>query len=171
MGGRKIMLKNKIRLSWHWGFRWQILLCVALSATTATSSIAAPVGPPKLNVGRSCEAAAQGAIVAGRNKEACMADERTSQEQIIKDWSKYASADKTDCVGMNRTGGSASYVELLTCLETLRDAKLSRKEMLLADPLLNNGQLNTRTLNEGDPDAGGKKLHRGHKRKTAAATQ
>jgi hypothetical protein len=46
-----------------------------------------------------------------------MEDERTAQEQITKDWQHYASADKTDCVDMNRTGGAPSYVELLTCLE------------------------------------------------------
>jgi hypothetical protein len=38
-------------------------------------------------------------------------------------WSKYAAADKSDCIGMVRTGGPASYVELLSCVEILRNAR------------------------------------------------
>ena len=99
-----------------------------------------------------------------------MADERTAQDQITTTWSKYATADKTDCVGMNRTGGPPSYVELLTCLEIMRDAKIIRKDQLLAEPLLNNGKLNTRRLASTDLDeanlytGGGKKVQRGYKR-------
>ena len=99
-----------------------------------------------------------------------MADERDSQDQVTKNWSQYAPADKTQCLGMNRTGGPSSYVELLSCLEIMRDAKIIRKEQLLADPLLDNGKLNTRTLLPTDLaegnlyTGGGKKVHRGHKR-------
>jgi len=66
-----------------------------------------------------------------------MGDERAAQDQIIKNWSSYAPADKIDCVGMNATGGPSSYVELQTCLEIMRDAKVIRKDMLLGEPLLN----------------------------------
>ena len=129
-------LKSLIHLSRRRGLGWQVLVCAALVGMMQTASSAAPDGPPRLNVSQSCEAAARGAIAAGRNKEACMADERTAQDQIKKDWSTFARGDKTDCVGMNRTGGSPSYVELQTCLEIMRDAKKIRKEELLADPLL-----------------------------------
>jgi hypothetical protein len=47
------------------------------------------------------------------------------------DWSKYAANDKTRCVGMTRTGAPASYVELLACLEIMRDAR----QIQNADPL------------------------------------
>jgi hypothetical protein len=163
-------LRSTSRLSRHSGFGWEALLCAALATTLLTASIAASDGPPKLKLGQSCEAAARGAITAGRDKEACMADERTAQDQVTKAWSKYATADKTDCVGMNRTGGPPSYVELLTCLEIMRDAKTIRKDQLLAEPLLNNGKLNTRRLASTDLDegnlytGGGKKVHRGYKR-------
>jgi hypothetical protein len=36
---------------------------------------------------------------------------------------KYAAADKSECIGMVTTGGPASYVELLSCVEILRDAR------------------------------------------------
>ena len=80
-------------------------------------------GPPTLQVGPSCEAAGRGAVVLGRNKEACLSDETTAQDTLKQNWSKYAAADKTTCIGMTTTGGPASYVELLSCLEILRDAK------------------------------------------------
>lgn len=162
--------RSTIRLNRHGRFGWEALVGAALAATLLTPSIAAPDGPPNLKLGQSCEAAARGAITAGRDKEACMADERAAQDQIIKAWSQYASVDKNDCVGMNRTGGPPSYVELLTCLEVMRDAKVIRKDMVLAEPLLNNGKMNTRTLAPTDLDegnlysGGGKKVRRGHKR-------
>jgi hypothetical protein len=43
--------------------------------------------PPTLQVGPSCEAAGRGAIVLGRNKEACLADE-TTQDTLKQNWSK-----------------------------------------------------------------------------------
>jgi hypothetical protein len=80
-------------------------------------------GPPTLQVGPSCEAAGRGAVMLGRNKEACLGDEATAQDTLKQNWSKYAATDKTTCIGMTTTGGPASYVELLSCLEILRDAK------------------------------------------------
>ena len=87
--------------------------------------------PPVLKVESSCEAAGRGAMVLGRNKEACLADETTAQDTLKQNWSKYSATDKSQCVGMAKTGGPASYVELLSCLEIMRDARNIRN----ADPL------------------------------------
>ena len=172
LSGEVIMqtLTSTIQLSRHSRFGLETLVFAALAATLLTSSIAAPDGPPKLNVGPSCQAAARNSISAGRDKDACMADERVSEDQVTKNWSQYAPDDKTQCVGMNRKGGPSSYVELLSCLEIMRDAKIIRKDQLLADPLFNKGVLNTRTLLPTDPREGnlytdgGKKMRRAHKR-------
>jgi hypothetical protein len=88
-------------------------------------------GPPVLQVGPSCEAAGRGAVVLGRNKEACLADENAALSTLKQNWLKYASNDKSLCMGMVSTGGPASYVELLSCLEVNRDAR----EIQNADPL------------------------------------
>ncbi len=88
-------------------------------------------GPPKLEVGTSCDAAGRGSVVLGRNKESCLADETTAQDTLKQNWSKYSAADKSQCVGMERTGGPASYVELASCLEVMRDARNIQN----ADPL------------------------------------
>ena len=79
--------------------------------------------PPTLNVDPSCESAGMGAIVLGRDKKACLADETTAQDTLKQNWSKYVASDKSDCVSMVTTGGPASYVELLSCVEILRDAR------------------------------------------------
>jgi hypothetical protein len=98
-------------------------------------------GPPTLQVGPSCEAAGRGSVVLGRDKKACLADETTAQDTLKQNWSKYAASDKTQCVGMATTGGPASYVELLSCLEIMRDARNIRN----ADPLeSNNDSISTR---------------------------
>ena len=104
------------------------LCAIGVGARTAP---ARADSPPVLKVESSCEAAGRGAIVLGRNKEACLADETTAQDTLKQNWSKYSATDKTQCVGMAKTGGPASYVELLSCLEIMRDARNIRN----ADPL------------------------------------
>jgi hypothetical protein len=81
--------------------------------------------PPKLDVDTTCNAAYQFAISSSRDKdkEACLDDEHAAEDTIGKNWSKFSANDKTTCIGMVKTGGPASYVELLSCLEIMRDAK------------------------------------------------
>jgi hypothetical protein len=81
-------------------------------------------GTPVLQVDPSCDAAGRGAVMLGRNKEACLADETAAQDTLKQNWSKYAANDKTQCIGMVTTGGPASYVELLSCIEIMRDARV-----------------------------------------------
>jgi hypothetical protein len=108
-----------------------VVLMLGLPAAVARAD-----NPPKLNVAPSCDAAARGAISAGRDKEACLLDERTAENVLAQNWSKYNAADKTQCVGNVKTGGPASYVELLSCLEIMRDAKAIRE----GEPLAPTGQ-------------------------------
>jgi hypothetical protein len=93
----------------------------------AQAGIALADEPPKLDVAPSCEAAARGAMVIGRDKAACMGDENAALDVLKQNWSKYTGADKVQCVGNVKTGGPASYVELLSCLEIMRDAKAIRE--------------------------------------------
>jgi hypothetical protein len=103
-------------------------------------------GPPTLQVGSSCEAAARGSVVLGRDKKACLADETTTQDTLKQNWSKYAASDKNECVGMVKTGGPPSYVELLSCVEILRDARNIRN----GDALESDDQpVSTRRVRQG----------------------
>ena len=109
---------------------------IALVVMSLGSQIGLAVAdsPPKLNAGPSCDAAARGAISNGRDKEACMGDERQAEDALTKNWSQYTGAHKTQCVGMTSRGGSPSYVELISCLDIMRDAAAINK----ADPLFGN---------------------------------
>ena len=104
---------------------------MTISEPSLVREVARRTPGPTLQVAPSCEAAARGAVVLGRNKEACLADETTAQDTLKQNWSKYAASDKNECVGMVKTGGPPSYVELLSCVEILRDARNIRN----ADPL------------------------------------
>ena len=107
---------------------------------------------PKLNVRPSCEAAAAGAVIAGRDTKACLDDERGAQDQVTQNWSKYSPTDKAQCVGMVNTGGSPSYVELLSCLDIMKDSREIHKDEL-ADPILENGKMPVRKLQPSYFDA------------------
>ena len=52
----------------------------------------------------------------------CLGDEREALDQLTNKWSQYSRAHKTQCVGMTSTGGPSSYVELITCLDIMKDA-------------------------------------------------
>ena len=104
---------------------------VLLLGLPAAVALAAD-SPPKLDVSPSCNAAYRGAISAARDKESCLADERAAEETLKQSWSKFSAADKTQCIGNVMTGGPASYVELLSCLEIMRDAKEIREADQLA---------------------------------------
>jgi hypothetical protein len=129
------------------------LFIAAVLLGSALEVVAAASDRPKFDVSQSCEAAAREALVVGRNKESCMADERTAQNEIAKNWPQYAARDRAQCVGMVSKGGPPSYVELLSCFEVMRDARTTRLNGL-EDPLLNNeGQIGTQSLGGLDENA------------------
>ena len=129
-------LNLAIRFGRPSSFGCQTLMSAAFLVTLLTASTAATDSPPKLNVSPSCNAAARGSVVAGRDTAACLSDENAALDVLKKNWTQYSSADKVVCVGMNRTGGASSYVEMQSCLEVMRDATVIQKDEL-DDPLLN----------------------------------
>jgi hypothetical protein len=56
--------------------------------------------------------------------ETCMQAEHDDREQLKKEWSGFAAADRKNCVIETKMGGESSYTELITCLEMARDVKL-----------------------------------------------
>jgi hypothetical protein len=104
-----------------------VILSGLLAGALQPGAAALADGPPRLDVSESCEAAARGAISSGRDKASCLADERGAEEALAKDWSKYNAADKARCIANVKTGGPASYVELQSCLDLMRDAQKFRE--------------------------------------------
>jgi hypothetical protein len=95
---------------------------------TALPSAAAPAdGPPKLDVTAGCVAAVRGPVLLVRDKAVCLGEERTAEGLLAKNWPAYDTADRTQCSRHVTTGGPASYVELLSCLEMMRDVKKIRE--------------------------------------------
>jgi hypothetical protein len=79
---------------------------------------------PVLKVEPSCRAAGGVSMSTGRTMESCMNDENAARDELGTAWAKFSAADKSHCLTMVTTGGGPSYVELLSCLEMSRDAKL-----------------------------------------------
>jgi hypothetical protein len=98
-----------------------------------TMTVADPI--PEFNVEPSCRAAATGNIGIKQDLAACLDDEKGARQQLTKEWSEFASADRGLCTRLSRTGGSPTYTELLVCLEMARDArKLPRQETMGGTP-------------------------------------
>jgi hypothetical protein len=84
---------------------------------------------PRYDMKPTCRAAvALAAGTEGRNIENCMAGEDEARRQVDKDWSKTPSAERRQCIGTVAVGGSPSYVELIVCLEMMRDSRTHREE-------------------------------------------
>jgi hypothetical protein len=104
------------------------VISTSIIGTAIAAGIAAADAPPNLDVRASCSAADRVSIAApGTDKlhndlQACLDDERIAREALVKAWVSFPVAFRTLCIGMNLTGGPPSYVELLTCLEVMRDA-------------------------------------------------
>jgi hypothetical protein len=78
---------------------------------------------PKFDSDASCRAAAAASKVINRTEDVCKRDETDARAKLEQQLGQFAPADKTRCVSMSRTGGSPSYVEMLTCLEMAEAAK------------------------------------------------
>jgi hypothetical protein len=91
-------------------------------------------GVPQLNVEQVCEGIAQQGGVTfhdpaiAKEKKNCLDSEQAVRDELVKQWSSFAAADKTSCVNESRMGGDSSYTELLTCLEMARDVRAMRNE-------------------------------------------
>ncbi len=55
------------------------------------------------------------------NVERCSQDETAARARLTTEWPQFAGTDQKPCMVTTTTGGFASYVELLTCLEMTRD--------------------------------------------------
>jgi DNA repair exonuclease SbcCD ATPase subunit len=85
---------------------------------------------PTLDVRPVCRGiASQSGLEAGLQRtsfEQCVQSEQTVRDQLNKEWSTFATADKSHCVTLAKTGGESSYTELITCLEMARDVRALR---------------------------------------------
>ena len=87
------------------------------SLLAATAAMADSV--PKYDMTRTCrlDHAAASGLAVSESMKSCVRDEKQALGQLQKQWSKFAAAKRAGCVSQNTTGGTPSYVGLLTCLQ------------------------------------------------------
>lgn len=102
----------------------RVLPCLATVAfLAAPPALAATDGVPHLNVEPTCRAIPDPALSTSRDTASCMKSENEARDKLATEWASYPAADRALCTQTATMGGTASYVELLTCLEMRRDAR------------------------------------------------
>ena len=54
--------------------------------------------------------------------EVALKDKLSARQKLAEEWSQFTPAQRAHCVQLSHTGGSPSYVELLTCVEMSKAA-------------------------------------------------
>lgn len=88
-----------------------------------SGSFGAPA--PRLDVTSTCRPRS-GSDGIQLDEKRCRASEKFAQNQLVRDWTKYKPSDQAECTALATMGGSASYVELITCLELKQSLSVSR---------------------------------------------
>ena len=112
---------------------------------------------PQFDTAPSCRSAAVASMMTGRTADNCLADEKNAHDILEKSWGEFSAADKAHCGLLQRTGGSPSYVELLSCLEMSRDARrMAQEERAKARPGSGSGAggATDQTTGGGTPPSG-----------------
>jgi hypothetical protein len=102
-------------------------LCLGLMFMQSTEALAAPDTVPKLNTRPSCESPARSVFAVTGSVAACLKHEHEAYHSLVKQWPHYTKADRTDCVSKVTRGGPPSYIELLSCFETMTHARAIRE--------------------------------------------
>jgi hypothetical protein len=79
--------------------------------------------PPTVNFEPTCRAAATGELRTSDRFETCVADEKHARDQLAQQWASFDPGARARCARMSTAGHSASYIELLTCLEMDQSAR------------------------------------------------
>ena len=102
---------------------WQnLLLGVAAGAALLIfSAVAFAADVPRLDVANACRAAAGADLGAHYDSDRCLKSENDARDQLKAQWANFPAVDRSLCTQTATMGGTASYVELITCLELKRD--------------------------------------------------
>ena len=105
------------------------MIVLAMLVTSVSLMIQVADTVPRYDVRATCrKAVALAGGSEGRNVENCMSGEDAARKDLEKEWAKVPAAERTQCIGTVAVGGSPSYVELLTCLEMMRDSRKHQED-------------------------------------------
>jgi hypothetical protein len=94
-----------------------MLLHLPIAITVTLSPIAVSDSVPQFDIVKECRL--EGGPVASFDR--CSQDEAAALSELKTNWTKFSSVDRKTCTATTTTGGFASNVELLTCLEMATD--------------------------------------------------
>lgn len=102
---------------------------IAIAALLASSNLVlnAAATIPTYNVKPTCRAAIEMSAMAGRTVEMCEASEAQARAEIVKAWPTFTEATKERCIRTS-AGHAPSYIELIICLESVRDQQKRQEE-------------------------------------------
>lgn len=98
-------------------------LAVAFLAVVSPASAA---DIPKLNVEQTCRDSATADPTIPFDIKLCLDSENRARDELTGKWASFPDADRQQCSQMASMGGTASYVELITCLEMDREVREER---------------------------------------------
>jgi hypothetical protein len=76
--------------------------------------------PPAFDIEPTCRASTEDIV---QTRQSCENDEDSARQQLAKQWGQFVGSDKAMCTDLTKSF-DPSYVELLSCLEMMRDAKM-----------------------------------------------
>jgi hypothetical protein len=85
---------------------------------------------PVLNFEPICREGAAEIKGAKDDSAICMTDEKAARDELARKWSGFDTTDRSRCIRMSTSNRTASYVEVLTCLELSQDASKLRQGAL-----------------------------------------
>jgi hypothetical protein len=93
---------------------------VMIAAAICASASASAAEVPTLDVSRTCKPLVDDKSFV-IDTDRCLKSEQEARNQLTREWANFPAADRTLCTQTASMGGTASYVELITCLEMKRD--------------------------------------------------
>ncbi len=110
---------------------WQNLLlgAAAGAALLIFTAIALAADVPRLDVANACRAAAGADLGVKYDADRCLKSENDARDQLKAQWADFPAADRSLCTQTATMGGTASYVELITCLELKRDVGIAPADL------------------------------------------
>jgi hypothetical protein len=94
-----------------------VLLHLPIANLAALSPIAVSSSVPQFDIAGECRDEGSSTAIFER----CSQGETAALAQLTTEWAQFAGTDQKTCIVTTTTGGFASYVELLSCLEMARD--------------------------------------------------
>ena len=100
-----------------------MLIHLPIIILTSLHPIAIADAVPQFDIVREC----QGEGGTKEMEQRCANDEMHARDQLQAEWPQFGPSAKLQCIGETTIDSSASYVELLTCLEMERDVSIERE--------------------------------------------